>query len=380
MVDYQCDVAIIGAGVAGCVAAIALASVCQVLLLDRWDQPPARIGECLPAAARRILEPLGLFGELTRPDSPHRRALGMQCYWGSAQLQISDGLRNPDGFGFHVDRPVFEGYLRRQAQAAGATFWRPFAFQKAEGEGYALRLLLRDEADGCERTVVAGYVIDAGGRAAPFAKKQTGARLQLDRLTACWATVANTDPRAMGLIHATENGWWYSAPLPNGRRVLAYQSDSDLIDSTLHRDSEGFLKRVGCEPVLAKLVAPKSAELELHGMVAAGSSRLPTAAGQSWAAVGDAACAFDPLSSQGMFHAMATAMQLCDLLKSTQRLKNADAANRTAVQQSYSGQIDRIWQHYCRHRLYFYGLERRYAAAPFWQRRQGTGNEKGAQP
>lgn len=372
MTDFACDVAIIGAGVAGCIAAIALAPSCRVLLLDRQNEPPARIGECLPAAGRRILEPLGLFGELTRPDSPHRRALGMQSYWGSPRCQINDDLRNPDGFGFHLDRPAFEGFLRDQAVAAGATFWRPVRFQKAESDGETVDLQLYDEGEGREQKVRAGYVIDAGGRAAPFAKHQTGARIHLDRLTACWATIPNTDARAMGTIQAAENGWWYSAPLPNGRRVLAYQSDSDLIDSALHRDADRFLTKAGREPVLAQWINPQKPELFLHGIVPAGSSRLPQPAGRLWAAVGDAACAFDPLSSQGMFHAMATAMQLCDLLKATQQLKNGGVSSRATVQKTYTDQIEQIWQRYCSHRLLFYGLEQRFTTSPFWQRRHGA--------
>ncbi|CAM2006730.1 NAD(P)/FAD-dependent oxidoreductase [Acanthopleuribacter pedis] len=370
----QTDVAVIGAGIAGCIAALALAPTCRVLLVDRQAEPPPRIGECLPPAARRILEALGLSETLTGPNSPHQCSLGMQSYWGSSHCHINDHLRNPDGAGYHLDRAAFEGFLRARAEAAGAVFLRPATFQKAETEDDGLRLhLLRGGGNSAvEQRVHTRYVIDAGGRTAPFAKRLPGSRIHLDRLTACWATIPNRDPRKMGLILAAQNGWWYSAPLPNGRRVLAYQSDSDLINSSLHREPAAFLDLAGREPVLAELTDSVQTDLVLHGMVAAGSSRLPTAAGAAWAAVGDAACAFDPLSSQGMFHAMATAMQLGDLLKASRRLTHPNAENTAWVQQQYRAQIERVWQGYQTHRLLFYGMERRFCHAPFWQRRHAT--------
>lgn len=49
-------------------------------------------------------------------------------------------------------------------------------------------------------------------------------------------------------------------------------------------------------------------------MVATNSSKLEQGSGEGWFAIGDAAFSFDPLCSQGIFNAMATAMQLADLL------------------------------------------------------------------
>ncbi len=73
-----------------------------------------------------------------------------------------------------------------------------------------------------------------------------------------------------------------------------------------------------------------------------------------------AAISFDPLSSQGIFNAMASAMQLRDLI-----LNRGLKANLSNI---YSVQIDQIWTHYLKHRTLFYNSEKRWKTA-FWTRR-----------
>ena len=54
--------------------------------------------------------------------------------------------------------------------------------------------------------------------------------------------------------------------------------------------------------------------IEFQGTVAANSTKLEQVAGCQWAALVDAALSFDPLSSQGMFNAMANVLQLKELM------------------------------------------------------------------
>ena len=106
-----------------------------------------------------------------------------------------------------------------------------------------------------------------------------------------------------------------------------------------------------------------------NGSVAANSTRLEQVAGQQWVALGDAAISFDPLSSQGMFNAMASALQLQKLLVTSGIISNPDVVQHKQFQETYTQQIDAIWKQYLYHKKLFYKAETRWASHPFWERR-----------
>ena len=45
---------------------------------------------------------------------PHLKHMATECLWGSNSLSISDSLKNPDGFGWILDRKYFENSLRKE--------------------------------------------------------------------------------------------------------------------------------------------------------------------------------------------------------------------------------------------------------------------------
>lgn len=352
------DVVIVGAGVAGCSAALALADHYKVLLLDRNASPVARPGDCLPAAAGRLLRRLGVWDHFLK--QPHLSALGIQSYWGSPQLQVQDGLRNPDGQSWHLERSAFEGMLRRSAEQRGVMIRAPdgIAYTRQRDDRWHLTLDSGVQLTAC-------WVIDAGGRRAPFARRLGVERRGWDSLVAAWATYPDSDCKgldaSMATVAAAPDGWWYSAPLPHQRRLMAFHTDKSLLSTARWRYLTPFVRAArGCGP-MATLLPKNASTIGYHGVTAANSSRLQQAAGPGWAAVGDAALSFDPLSSQGMYNAMATAVQLAELIVSGE-----------SVARTYDNQIDRIWAHYLKHRWMFYGMEKRWSHRDFWLARCAT--------
>lgn len=371
------DLVIIGGGVAGCIAAIALAESYNVVLIDKLREPMDRIGECLAPAARRILKQLDLLDGLEKKmtstgESSHLQNTGTQSFWGSDQVHIVDHLRNPDGFGWHLNRQAFEIYLRESAEKRGVMCYWSTKLHACEYKELSWNVTVKpvDEESNQETQVInAKFVIDASGRQSHFARKLGIQREPFDKLIACWATFPNTVLNKMSTISASEMGWWYSAPLPNKMRVLAFQTDSDLIERSAVKDLDSFLELAKVNPEMAKILSTNNGKIEYHGTVAANSTRLNQVAGDQWAALGDAALSFDPLSSQGMFNAMASALQLSELIEEFGILQVVNLANITMLQREYSIQVDRIWEHYEKHKSIFYCEEFRWKNSDFWKRR-----------
>lgn len=361
MATIDTDILIIGGGIAGCIAAIALTTTHRVVVIDKRALLTDRIGESLAPAAGRILQELCLLEEMEHQVGVlYQQNLGMQSYWGSDQVHWVDHLRNPDGFVKSLNRKAFEGFLRESAEARGARcLWGAKLYDSAkEGTRWQVQA-----GNGNERiTINSAFVLDASGRQAHFARNLGLKRVIKDKLVACWLTLPNTHTNTMSTITASENGWWYSAVVPNNQRVVAFHTDSDLLPKQALKTTAALLELAQENRIIHALLDRRAEEITFRGTVAANSTKLQHVAGPSWAALGDAAVSFDPLSSQGMFNAMASAMQVSTLIQ--------QLGFTAALTEAYTQQIDQIWQYYLKHKRVFYGVEKRWTTSEFWRRRQ----------
>lgn len=363
MVKEKTELLIIGGGIAGCIAAISLIDRYQVTLVDKLLVPMERIGESLAPASQRILKELDLLEGLENQiGTLYRKSVGMHSYWGSDQVHLVDDLRNPDGFVKNLDRKAFETYLRKTAEARGVNcLWGSKLYRSIyEDTHWKVQLRTNDESLQTH-TISADFVIDASGRQAHFAKSLGIKRLVEDKLVACWVTLPNTKTNTMSTISASENGWWYSSVVPGDKRVVAFHTDADLVAKNELKTTESFLKLAESNPAILELLQEQKDTITFQGTVAANSTKLEQVAGQQWVALGDAALSFDPLSSQGMFHAMASAMQLRALL--------LHHGFTDALQKNYTQQMEQIWYHYLKHKSIFYQAETRWKESAFWKRR-----------
>jgi flavin-dependent dehydrogenase len=145
---------------------------------------------------------------------------------------------------------------------------------------------------------------------------------------------------------------------------LAFHTDADL-PTTKGLVGTGLMNHAHEQPDLAALLA----ELEFRadgpgGYCAAHSSWIETASGPGWLAVGDAALACDPLSSQGMFNAFYSALMAANALR------RALAGDPNALA-DYQRIIARVVDAYRENLAAYYSMESRWPASPFWARRQG---------
>jgi flavin-dependent dehydrogenase len=96
----------------------------------------------------------------------------------------------------------------------------------------------------------------------------------------------------------------------------------------------------------------------LHaGFGAAHSSVLDRCSGPGWIAAGDASISFDPISSQGLLHALFTGLAAAEAA-------DQYLTGRAGALDIYQGVIDRVKMAYLSHLTACYASQTRWPAAP----------------
>jgi flavin-dependent dehydrogenase len=355
------EVVILGAGPAGAAAALNLATLRRVTIIDQYGEPPYRIGESLPGAARRLLADMGLWPAFL--TAGHLPRYCLRSAWGSAAPVDRDSLFDPDGHGWQIDRVRFEGQLRGEAVARGARLLAPARLRQIARtpNGWRVSILM----DGIEHVVDAALLIDATGRASRRLTPFGARRLFTDRLCCAWLRGPNALlPAGLVQIEAEADGWWYAANAP-GAAILAFHTDADLPAAACGRTTNSLLAAARRLPFLGGQISASDWSRADHRISAAHGAVLEPVAGDAWIAVGDAAFAVDPLGSTGLFNALYFG------LAGAQTAERMFAADPSAAVE-YAHDLQRIRDLYTMNLTSFYRLEQRWAERPFWRRRHGN--------
>ena len=238
----EAEVAVIGAGPAGCAAAIGLArGGCRVLLLDRQPTPRESVcGEFLGPAAVIALAGLGL-DPASLGAVPLRRA---RIGWGAREAGFA--LPFP---AWALPRQVLDGALRDAAAAAGVALRPGLAVQGAWPEGADWRLQTPGGA------IAARQVVLASGKHALRGHPREGARrgalgLKLHLEGGAAGEAVTLLPLA--------GGYAGLQPLPGGGANLCAALPGSTLGGTMGwaRDPAAFLARVAAGSALgARLLA-----------------------------------------------------------------------------------------------------------------------------
>jgi flavin-dependent dehydrogenase len=355
----EVDVIIVGAGPSGSTVALNLAPTRRVVMIERRPNIPPRIGESLVPAARRLLTDMGLWSSFEA--EPHAPCYGNRSVWGSNEPVDRHFLRDPDGHSWHLDRKRFDAWLRVVAISRGAQLLAPAQIDNIARSGDRWRVSLATTAGKFDMT--ARVLIDAAGRTAPIARRLGARRRRHDRLVCGWVHGTAFGGNGLTFVEAAEDGWWYSAPLPDNRRVLAFHTDADLASARIARDREAMLCHATSATHLRDLLSSvKFVPDHPFGFTAAHSAHLSPCTGEGWLATGDAALNFDPLSSQGLFNALYTGLAAAE---ATERC----LSNAADALSDYEEAIGNIRTAYAEQLGLWYGTEKRWQHSPFWHRR-----------
>lgn len=360
------DVVILGGGPAGTAAALSLrkhAPSLSVALVEQSSYDTLRVGETLPPTVQTVLEQLGVWE--TFVGEGHVAAYGTCSAWGSDELFDNEFIYHPAGRGWHLDRRRFDRMLAREATERGVKTYSGYKFNDSCHNDGGWLLSVKAE-QGSESVIEASFVIDATGRRAAFAGRCGAKKVLLDRLLGVSVTFGARDAGPFAdtytLVEAFEEGWWYSALLPEDRVVVFCMSDADIVKRLgLNSTDEwlGLLERTRHTRERVRDATP----LGTPSAHAAHTQTLECVTGDGWLAVGDAATTFDPLSSQGILKSLRSGVLASYAVADYFKGKQSGLAK-------YEALVAREFKAYMEARADFYARERRWEDSPFWQRRR----------
>lgn len=342
---------VVGGGPAGLAFAIeARGFGAEVIVIDRGRTVPVA-GETMPAVARYALQRLHPGDD---PFGGHAALAGRRARWGTPELRESSAVFNPHGCDRLIDRELLERSLRLRAVCVGTQLSDDHVVRvDRDGDGWTVAL-----ASG--QSLPADFLVDATGRAMWLSRRVHGEPHVVDGLVAQSLFAERQPAPAMFEIESTPYGWWYRAPLPDGRDVLMLLTDNDLLPA----DIEGAAR--------ATHLGRAAGALTRGPLRPARSMFAGAVSGEGWATVGDASLAWDPLAGAGLLAALDSAHDLAAALAASRE----DDGALLAYGRAHNAAVQR----YDEARARAYGAERRWPAAPFWRRRHAPTERSTAPP
>ena len=356
MADF--DVLIAGAGPAGCATALSLADFApdlRVGLIDPKATGKPAIGETVPPPIEPVLAHLGLRERFLHGG--HRPSYRTMAAWGDARLGANEFLLHAHQTGWRLDRAAFDRMLVDAASARVAFFFEATATALVrDAESWRLSL-----SDGTAHR--ARFVVDATGNAAALARQCRLPRTSTDRLIGCHLRVGSRSDGTEGLmIESFSEGWWYTAALPNGERIVACMTDADRARLLRLTRIDRFVDHLFRTNHVRRVA-------EINGalgrpLIAPASSRfIDVDPALPLLCVGDAGSRYDPVSGQGILKALRggifASYAIADWLH--RRDERGLARYRLMLKREFAAYRDTLHG--------FYAQERRWPESPFWRRR-----------
>ena len=331
------------------------------------------MGESLVPVARTLLAELGVWDRFQTDG--HLPCYGNESLWGSATVHSTDFIRTPYGHGWHIDGVRFDQGLRAGAQAAGATVWTDTSLARLQRDGDRGWHVWLMRPHGKRQDVRARFVIDATGRSHRVARSLGIGRRYDDRLLAFQArfrpdpSQTEADEDSLSFVEAVPCGWWYTARVPVGdgcQRCVVLFTDAGTPWVRTAVTGDGFLALLETAPAIRSKLTDYGYRLAAGPVaVDARSSCLARLYGDAWLAIGDAAMAFDPLSSQGILTALYGGVKAANAVL-------AHLTGDTDALANLENDLAGVYRHFQLNRKRYYELERRWPNSPFWAARRRT--------
>jgi flavin-dependent dehydrogenase len=313
MSPIACDVAVIGAGLAGLAAAIYLREAgLRVVCLDRQGYPHAKVGESLDWSSPWLLQTIGVSGRGLLDDRIATLKAKIAVHepgragWSAAPPPVI--ARSPLRFGvetLHVDRAALDQRVYERAVALGVEFvWARVADVERDGD----RLSACVTADG--RRIEARWFVDGSGTARFLAGALDIPIVEYGRRKVCLWTYFDGAPLDAGTTFFLDSrepylAWVWDIPISPARTSVGLVVDAARVQADRRRglDTAAILARAlqPYERFAAALAAQPDFAVHATSFQPSVTTRV---SGPNWLMVGEAASMPDPLTGNGVTSGM----------------------------------------------------------------------------
>lgn len=339
-------IVVLGAGPAGAAVAIGLRRLgYAVCVVSEW-----RRFSTVEGVSARVLEGLrsaGLPSAFACADAASSR----QVWW--------NGTRSTRNSEFLIDRARLDTALRDDMRNAGVRLVEARVYQvKSDEAGH--RILL--DEDGGQRWLAADFLVEARGRQAPLG----GSRLRGPETVTLLSQWQDSPGRCCSAVESLEDGWSWMARLANGRCFWQISLDAKSASLPVRDEMVAYCIRRRLQSTLAHELFGSAASASTSMRARSSTATLALeSGGGNWLRVGDAAMAVDPLSGNGIFQALSSALQAPAVINTILTRPESSHLALGFHQQ----RIEHLFLRFARTGRDFYALEQHSAAEGFWATR-----------
>lgn len=343
-------IVVLGAGPAGAAVALGLRRLGHAVTVIGVP----RVFDAIEGVSDRVvagLRGVGIEAALAAIAEPSPR----RATW-AGQTTALNHERLADRAAF--DRLLWQELLDHGAEclAARVMRWTPGA------DGHELQIQRPDETQ--PQTLLALFVVEARGRLAPHPPQ--GVARGPETVALLWRGQGVPGGEAGSAVESLPDGWAWCARLPGGAVALQLTVDPSAVALPPRAQLGAFIRErlSNVEAALPFLDMPAT---EVHALArTSGAVCAPEVCGANWLRVGDAAMAADPLSGNGIFQSLSSALQAPMVVHS---LLNHPADAPHALR-FHAERVQGLFQRFARIGRDFYAQETRWADRPFWAARR----------
>ncbi len=315
------DVAIVGAGPAGCCAAAHLAkSGRSVVVFEKEKFPRFHIGESLLPYSMGALERLGVLDRVRAAGMPkYGGEIATACGARAVKFYFKNGFRLKHHQAFQIERATFDQILLERARECGAEIREEAMVEKVALNDEGVTLSIRERSTGGADTVRARYLLDCSGRNSVVGRhlnlKFDYPDLQKFSCYAHYEGVQRDEGMDAGLTRLVraDDYWFWLIPLDERRTSIGLVMDTAFFKSKKMTPEEAIAWAIADSPLMRERMRSSTLVTPVYS-VGDYSYRNRELTGPRWMMAGDAAGFIDPIFSTGVFLALHSGERCADAL------------------------------------------------------------------